>query len=382
MWKPNNPEKEFKDIVFINQDSGYLMIDIVNVHVNAGYSCILVAGRIVERSIALDSSVIVEKIIRYNRDSVAKRLFTWLWATLQIIWIIKTKYRKSKLFIVSNPPLATLIPLVVNNSYSILIFDIFPDAIVDLGFSSEKWFFVNWWKKANRKVYSKADRIFTISEGMKLVLQNNINDREIELVSIWSDNIFLKRIEPSINHFITKHNLQGKFVVLYSGNIGLSGQIDTLVDIAANTTGEDIIFVIIGEGAKKKWLEFKVAELKLRNVLVLPWQPVEDLPYSLSSANVAVVGTEQKASKLSMPSKIFSYLSVGAPILGLADEDAELANFIKQYKIGRTFNSSMLMESIKYIEWLKCNPEEWDQISKNSLITSEKFTNTNATKFL
>jgi glycosyltransferase involved in cell wall biosynthesis len=358
------------------------MIDLVNTHVEAGYSCTLVAGRIVERGNPLHSSVKVEKIIRYNRNSVLKRLFTWIWATIQIIILIKTKYRKSKLFIVSNPPFAPLITLFVKNPYSILIFDIFPDALVDSGISSEKGCLVRRWKKANIRVFKGTERIFTITESMRQVLLNYTGDREVELVPIWADNRYLKRIEPQDNHFIKRHNLQDKFVVLYSGNIGLAGQVDALVDIAAEITRKDIVFVFIGEGAKKKWLEKRVAKLNLQNVLLLPWQPAIDLAYSLSSANLAVVGIDQKASRLAMPSKLLSYLSVGAPVLCLANDDTDLSKFVVKNKIGGTYNSSQKKEIIEYIELLTTNPEECKQISSNSLAASEKFTYTNARKFL
>jgi glycosyltransferase involved in cell wall biosynthesis len=380
--KTNQPQKGLKNIVFINQDSGYLMIDLINTHVEAGYDSTLITGRIIERGSPLHSSVKVEKIIRYNRNSVFNRLFTWLWATLQIVLIIKTKYRKSKLFIVSNPPFAPLITLLVKNPYSVLIFDIFPDALVDSGILSEKACFVKWWKKVNKKVFKEAERIFTITQSMRQVLQNYAGDREVELVPIWADNRFLKRIDPSDNPFIKRHNLQDKFIVLYSGNIGLAGQVDALLDIASEFRRKDIVFVFIGEGAKKKWLELKVAEHKLKNVLILPWQPAKDLAYSLSSANIAVVGIDQKASRLAMPSKLLSYLSVGAPILCLASEDTDLAKFVLKNKIGGTFNSTQKIDVIKFIEWLMASPEECSKISKNSLIASEFFTFTNAREFL
>lgn len=374
--------KNVKEIVFINQNSGYLMIDLINTYVNAGYSCTLVTGRIVERGNPLDSSVKIEKIIRYNRDSVIKRLITWVWAIIQIVWLLKTKYRTSGLFIVSNPPFAPLIPLVVKNQYSILIFDIFPDALVDSGFLSEKNWLVRWWGNANIKVYNAADRVYTISESMRNVLRKYTREKYIEVVPIWADNRFLKRVEPIENPFIKKHNLQGKFIVMYSGNIGLSGQIEELVELATQFTRNDIVFVIIGDGARLRWLEHTVSESGLKNVLILPLQPAKELSYSLSTANLAVVGIDKKVSKLAMPSKLLSYLSVGAPILCLASAETELSKFVEENNVGKAFDSSQKMQIIKYIEWLMDNPDECEEISKNSSIASQKFSYKNASRFL
>lgn len=380
--KRNSLPKESPSIVFINQDSGYLMIDIINTYVEAGYSCDLITGRLVERSNPLDSSVKIRKIIRYNRNSIFRRLFTWIWATLQIIILVKTKYRRKELFIVSNPPFAPLVPLLARNPYKILIFDIFPDAIIDYGLSSEKSLFMRLWKRANIRAFKGATRIFTITESMQEVLQNYTCNKIIEIVPMWTDNRFLKRIEPSGNPFIKKHNLEGKFIILYSGNIGMTGQIETLLEIAAGFVRKDVAFVFIGEGAKRKWLEQQVSELNLENVKILPWQPAKDLAYSLSTANLAVVGLDQKASRLAMPSKLLSYLSVGAPVLCLANEDTDLAKFVTKYKVGGTFSSSQKVEATKYIEWLTANPEELKRISKNAIAVSERFTGMNARKFL
>ena len=76
-----------KKIVFINQDSGYLMIDIVNAHVAKGYECVLITGRLVERNSKLSESVKVKRIIAYNRSSTFRRLFTWSFGFLQIFII-------------------------------------------------------------------------------------------------------------------------------------------------------------------------------------------------------------------------------------------------------------------------------------------------------
>lgn len=374
--------KKSTDIVFINQDAGYLMIDIINTYEESGYSCSLITGRLVERSNPLHSSVKISKIIRYNRNSISKRLFTWIWATFQIIILVKVKYRKSKLFIVSNPPLAPLVPLLAGNHYRILIFDIYPDAIIDSGLASERSFFMRLWKNANSKVFKGAERIFTITDSMREVLQNYAGNKAVEVIPMWTDNRFLRRVEPLDNPFIKKHNLEGKFVVLYSGNIGMTGQVDTLLEIAEVFKRQDIAFLFIGEGAKKRWLEKRVTELGLASVLILPWQPAKELAYSLSSASLAVVGIDQKASRLAMPSKLLSYLSVGAPVLCLADVETDLAKFVSKYKVGYTFSPSQKDETTKIIEWLMDNPDECRQLSKNALVASGEFTYANAMKFL
>ncbi len=109
-----------KEITIINQDSGYLMIDIANDYVRKGYNTNLIAGRIVERDILLDERVRVVKIMRYNRSSNFRRLLSWFVATIQIWLSLLFRFRKSHLLIVSNPPLAPLLPLLLREVFLLL----------------------------------------------------------------------------------------------------------------------------------------------------------------------------------------------------------------------------------------------------------------------
>ena len=148
-----NVFNNLKRIVFINQDSGYLMIDIITEYVNKGYDCILFTGRLVERNRKLPQSVKIEKIIRYRRTSKLYRLFTWSIGFIQILTKLLIKYPSDELFIVSNPPLAPLLPLFLQNQFSLLIFDIYPDVLVELGYSAPTSAIVLLWQKLNRKIY-------------------------------------------------------------------------------------------------------------------------------------------------------------------------------------------------------------------------------------
>ena len=155
------------EITFINQDSGYLMIDIINYYSSAGYDCSLITGRLNVRNTPLNPKVRIEKIIKYNRTTTFNRLGTWLIGFLQIWFRLITRHRTHDLFIVSNPPFAPLLSLLVRNSCKLMIFDVFPDALSELGYLSDKSIIIKCWRLANKKAFAKAADIFTISESMK-----------------------------------------------------------------------------------------------------------------------------------------------------------------------------------------------------------------------
>ena len=159
-----------KEIVFVNQNAGYLMIDTINVHVPHYASITLITGKIIQRQTPLHPSVKVQKIVPYDRSSTLKRLFTWFWGTLQILWLIAIKHRGATLFLVSNPPFAPLLPLVLRNPFKLLIYDVYPDALTEYKIFKSTSGFIKLWKWANRKVFGRAVSIFTLSEGMKNVM--------------------------------------------------------------------------------------------------------------------------------------------------------------------------------------------------------------------
>ncbi|MBE0675145.1 MAG: glycosyltransferase family 4 protein [Bacteroidales bacterium] len=375
-------ESRSRKLIFVNQDSGYLMIDIINAYARAGYSCALITGRLVERNIPLHDSVKIDKIIRYNRSTLLKRLFTSLLALWQILWIIVWKYPKSELFIVSNPPFAPLLPLFLKNPFSILIYDIFPDVLSELGYLKPDSRIIKLWGDANRKVFRKAKHVFTISQGMQEVLSNYMNGKMPQIVPIWTDNSFLKPVDPSVNPFIKKHKLTGRFIVMYSGNIGLSSEVETLIEVASAIVDEKIFFVIIGEGAKKDLISQMVASMRLNNVLLLPWQATEELPFSLSAASLAVVTLGKQGSKLAVPSKFYNYMSVGAPILCISPKGSEVEKLVSSYDCGRSFDTDNIPDIVQYIYELANNEDLCANTRLQSLIASKDFQFENVEKFL
>jgi glycosyltransferase involved in cell wall biosynthesis len=375
-------EKEKKQIVFVNQSSGYLMLDIIDAFGTNYEERILMAGFINPRNKAVDTTIKVIKLATYNRSSSVKRLITWSLAFIKALWLIKTKYRKADLFLVSNPPFALFIPLFCNNPFRVLVYDVYPDAMVSYKLLKQDSWLAGWWRKANKKVFAKAMGIYTIGNGMKQLLSAYIDASKIKVVPIWTDNAFLKPLPKATNPFIIQQKLENKFIVLYSGNLGKTQEVEVLVELAANTTDSNLFFLIIGGGDKYQWLANKIGEKGLDNIRLLPWQQTDQLPYSLASADIAVVSLGKEASLLSVPSKTFNYLSVGAPLLCIASPDSELAILVKEHKIGECFGSSETDRMIAFINNLKNNQQQLAAFRERSLATSNLFSPANALEFI
>jgi len=367
-----------KSIVFINQSSGYLMIDIIHQHLHKYDELVLLTGFLNPRNIPLDKSVKVHMLKSYNRNSTFLRLYSWIMFTVQSWWLLLVKYRKAALYCISNPPFTILLGLLLRRPTTFLIYDVYPDALVSTKLLREDHFLIKIWNNWNKRAYSRAKNIFTISTGMKKLLSKYIQEAKIEIVPIWTDNSFLKPIPKSENKLINEWGLKDKFVVMYSGNLGLTHPVEVLIDLANELPLHRVEFVIVGEGAKKEKLQRLIEKYELVNVQLLPYQPTELLPLSLNVADLAVVTISNEAGQLSVPSKTFNLMSCGKPIMAIAPLSSELAQLLYTFKNGECFDLSQIEQMKELILTMVVDKSNVAQYKKKSLLASKEFTPKNA----
>lgn len=374
-----------KSVLLANQSTGYLMVDIVNAYVQSGkYDRVeLFAGEINIRPSVPDSSVHVIKTVKYDKSSTLKRLLTWVGAFVHLLWVVWRRSKRCHLVLVSNPPLNVFVPLFTRKKFSFIVYDLYPDSLFSQGFVKRNSFLGRWWMTKNKQIFAKADCVFTLSEDMKKAVAQYVAEDKIKIVYNWAHNEHMRPIDKKENVFLADLKLQDKFIVLYSGNMGMTHDVDMLVDVADRLKeNKTIHFLFIGEGAKKPIVEAKVARYGLENCSVFPYQPLEVLPYSMGAADLAVVTTDAKQSGLSVPSKTYTYLATGAALLCLAEENTELARLTRERKIGRCFVSQDLGGIARYILQMVSDRRLLQEYKDNSRKTSLMYTPENAQQYV
>lgn len=371
-------------LVIACQSCGYLIKDIANAYADKGFDVAILASRESINGIkdSLTAGITTSVVMSYDRSSSFRRIFTWGICAWQMLFKIGFSYRKSSMLYVSNPPLAPLLPLFLRNSFSVLIWDIYPDVLINQHVITDGNFIAKWWERANEKVYKKAICVYTLSVGMKKCLEKYVDEKKVKVVPLWPDNSNLHLIEKNDNLFIKQNHLEGKFIVMYSGNMGDTHRMDVLVDVAKQITDEEIVFVLIGEGGKKKLIEKRICEENVKNVLLLPYQPYEFLSHSLSAADIAVITLDAVSSQMSVPSKTFNMMSLGKPLLCIASPDSELGNIVRSYKVGEIFTPEEILEMTTFVIKLRNEPSVKNEYSENSKEASKAFSVENAKKFL
>ena len=369
-----------KQIVFVNQSSGYLMIDIIHEHLDEYEELVLVTGFLNPRNNPLDSRVKVHMLNEYDRNSTVKRLLTWFVFAIRTWLLLFMKYRNADLFLVSNPPFVVFLSRLLKNKCTYLIYDVYPDVLVQYNVVKETSSLVKFWEKINKKAFTGAGHVYTIGHGMKELLEKYVSPSKLSIVPVWSDNTFLKPIENTENPFRIEHNLQDKFTIMYSGNIGKTHPVEILLELADKLKQYPVEVLIIGEGAKKKKIMTEAEERKLNNVRFLPFQSTEMFPKSLAGADLSVVTLGEEAAQLSVPSKTYNIMSVRVPILAIASKNSEMSKIINKHNNGACFEAAQLNEIIMFVERLIKEKEHYDLLADNSLKASLEYTPENAKK--
>jgi glycosyltransferase involved in cell wall biosynthesis len=367
-----------------NQVSGPLFIDIANSYSDKYEEVVLITGSIENTSAELNKNIKVILKAKYRRNRGYLRIFTWLQFFFQSLIYILLNKNNGKILLVSNPPLLPFLGLLKLNKFpfDILIYDVYPDALSNLGYINSKSLLFRFWDNLNRKVFQRAKRVITISEEMKNLLSRTASIDKVEVIFPWVDNFFIKPIKKNDNWFVKKHNLLNKKVVLYSGNMGLTHDLKTVLNAAKKLDNQtnNLHFLFIGDGAQKqKLIEFKIKN-KLNNVTFLPFQKPEVLPFSIASADFGIVTLGKGADGLSIPSKTFYLLAAGVAIISISELNSELSNLINKNNCGISVLPSD-HESLSYFI-INVSDNDLKIFKENSRALSKKFTHKNSRKFL
>ncbi len=367
-----------RKIVFVNQAVNFLTIDIVNSFSERFSDISLITGNVHTQGTELNESVNVDKLVKYNEKSLRSKTWTWTLATVQIFFKLMFKYRKHEVFFISVPPMSYLSMLLLKNRYSLLVWDVYPDNLKIFGMGERNPVFI-FWTWANKKVFKSASHIFTIGEKMAELMSKYVAQEKIEIVRLWTTFQTFIPINNKDNFFIKEHGLQNKFVVQYSGNIGRTHNVEVLLDVAGLLRDNDkIIFLIIGKGERMDKITDRIRENGLENCKVLPFQPDEVFPYSLSAADMGVVILDGRTSHGSIPNKAYNLMTAGQPILYIASKKSELYTYAQKYTNGKCFDAEDLNGIASFIKELSEDESLQLLYKANSLKASLDFSRKNA----
>lgn len=267
------------------------------------------------------------KMYKEGRNPLLRALRYLLCECIQLHYLLWERYNVA--FIDSTPPIQGLkmpilklfkkVPIVYNAQ------DIFPDSLVGTGLTKKGSLIWKIGLVVEKITYKYSDKIIVISEDFKnIMLSKGVPENKIVVVYNWVDEKAVIDVPRDRNKLFDKYRLdKEKFYITYSGNIGLTQNMDLLLDVMEDllTEAPEIRLVLIGEGAYKKNVEASVTKKDLSNVILLPFQPFEDLSYVFSLGDAGLIISKPGVGANSVPSKTWNIMSASRPVLANFDEN-------------------------------------------------------------
>ena len=276
---------------------------------------------------------------RFDKRRFAGRAANYVSYFLSACWAGLRVDRPTMVVALTDPPIIGLAALVAGARFRaplVMLFqDLFPEVTALLpDFHSGT---INAaLQRINCFLCRRATRIIALGQTMerRLIENKGADPDKITVIANWADTTAISP-GPKRNAFSEAHGLADTFVVMHSGNIGLSQNLETIVDAAALLRDmPDVTFVFQGEGVKKAELQQRTSALGLSNVRFLPYADKRLLGESFASADCFIVSLQQGLAGYIVPSKLYGILASGRPYVAAVEPDCEVTTLTRQYDCG------------------------------------------------
>lgn len=246
----------------------------------------------------------------------------------------------------TSPPLISLLgSLFVNLKGGKLVFwvmDLNPDEAIAAGWLKEKSLTARVLSSFLAYSMRHAEKIVVLDRFMRSrILKKGIAEQRLITIAPWSHSDSVKFDPAGRQSFREEHGFSGKFVVMYSGNHSPCHPLDTLVQAARKLgANSEVTFAFVGGGSEQIKVRDYAEQHGLRNVVCLPYQPLEKLAGSLSAADLHAVVMGDPFVGIVHPCKVYNILEVGAPILYIGPADSHVVDLMGKTEDGAGFSSA------------------------------------------
>jgi len=366
-------EKKRK-LVALNQMAGPLFCDTIQVIAeSSGRKATIITGHPDTITKKDNGNIKIIGAPEYDRRGFWFRLLSWVKYTLFCLPCL-IKADSNTIFIIStNPPILSLLFHITNKvkkqKYALIIYDIYPNVLINAGLIGRHSGITKYWKKINQQLINHAEWIITLSNSMRdlFYAEYKCKKNNINVIYPWVNTDLIKPLSVEKNSYYQQFNPENKFVVLYSGNMGKSHDIETILASAELLKFQkDILFVFFGVGEKWESLSKHVRNNHYFNIKAFPLQPDHVFPYSINIGDVSIVSIGSGSDTLMIPSKVFDYMGAGSAIVGICDSNSELKKIIEDHRIGVHTEPEDVQSLVETILGLYNDVETLNNMKKNA----------------
>lgn len=374
-------KKQPLSLLAINQSTSTLFGSLLETISKSGVSVRLITGSL-EKDNNASLPYKYSKAIKLRKSPTFSRLYSWGIFSLQSLFSM-IFYRSDIALIVTNPPLVPwlgpIVKAIFGLRYVILVYDIYPDVMERMGLINHGKMISRLLRKINGMSLRYADCIITLGDDMRQTLQGHLKHGEsipIHVIPNWADTDEIKPLKKKDNPFCLEHDLVDQFVVMYSGAFGATHDVEGVIIAAESLQNHhDIKFILIGSGTRENEIKDLVKKKNLPNLIMLPWQPTNKVPYSLAAADCHIVSLDEGFEGISIPSKTYTSLAAGAAILAISPSGTEFQTLVKSHKCGVWIPPRKPHYLADVIKRLNDDPKDLATMKHNARIVAEKLFN-------
>ena len=328
-----------------------LLTDVAEEFASKGWSITVITGRMAYLDARLigppeevHKGVIVRRVwsTRYGRRSAIGRLADYLTFYLSAAWETVRMKNVDCLLVLSDPPMLSFVAALLGplKRWKTICWlqDMFPENAVSAGLLADGWI-ARILTRTARWSHQAADHVIVVGRCMeRRLLSAGLPQERITWISNWADGESLAPLSSDENWFRKDQGLDGRFVVMYSGNLGVVHDADSLLRvIRAMKDVAEICFVFMIYGQGKGYLEEHGQRERLRNLRFIDYQTHQHLRYSLSAGDLHLVSLRADMEGFSVPSKVYGIMAVGRPVLFIGPKESEAAMIVNEAGCGLVF---------------------------------------------
>ena len=238
--------------------------------------------------------------------------------------------------------------------------DLNPDQLIMMGKISPHGLIARTLETANRFILRRTALVIALDRFMADRLRARAKlDHKLLVLPPWPHEQHTQSIDHADNPFRAHHNLAGKFVIMYSGNHSPANPLSTLLQASLQLQDDpDLRFLFVGGGIGKKEIDYFIRDHQPKNVLSLPYQPLADLRYSLSAADLHVVSLGDGMVGIIHPCKIYGAMAVARPILYLGPKPSHIADLLESHAFGFCITHGDVPGAVQTIRRIRQLPPE------------------------
>ena len=300
------------------------------------------AKKVPRRESLIDGKLQIYRYRMYAESkSFIQRLTRYCFCSIKQLWFGLRQKEVDVIFAGSTPPfqgvICSWIKKVKNVPFVFNCQDIFPDSMVAAGMTKEGSRICKIGNWISDITYRAADKIIVISEGMRdTLIKKGVPEDKIEIIYNWVDEKIIHPVAREDNKLIREFEIpQYEFTVVYAGNLGYTQGIDVIIEAAELLKSDDRIgFIIFGNGSVEEEVKESILIKKLDRVHLFPLQPYERVSEVYSIGDACIVSCKPGTGGFALPSKTWSIMGCGRPVLASFDENTLLERIITENDCG------------------------------------------------